>query len=190
MCALFFFLGYGDPRDLHVLTHAFPPRRSSDLEAVAARGALDRFEGSFAEARPLMAAMFATSLKQLGIVLAPAVLASLPLLFMLAWLHGAFGYVMPEPPGAVDLRTLPAGYEATVQRKDTASYSGERVAGAPVLVVRDGRGRVVEERPLEAPVTTLHKERWWNLLIANRSEERRVGKECVSTCRSRWSPYH
>src|SRR3546814_15535238 len=23
-----------------------------------------------------------------------------------------------------------------------------------------------------------------------RSEERRVGKECVNTCRSRWSPYH
>src|SRR3546814_4899034 len=27
----------------------------------------------------------------------------------------------------------------------------------------------------------------WN---PERSEERRVGKECVSTCRSRWSPYH
>src|SRR3546814_14406040 len=27
------------------------------------------------------------------------------------------------------------------------------------------------------------------LLIADRSEERRVGKECVSTCRSRWAPY-
>src|SRR3546814_16639906 len=26
--------------------------------------------------------------------------------------------------------------------------------------------------------------------ISSRSEERRVGKECVSTCRSRWSPYH
>src|SRR3546814_4738650 len=25
---------------------------------------------------------------------------------------------------------------------------------------------------------------------SERSEERRVGKECVSTCRSRWSPYH
>src|SRR3546814_18026927 len=25
---------------------------------------------------------------------------------------------------------------------------------------------------------------------AIRSEERRVGKECVSTCRSRWAPYH
>src|SRR3546814_15735325 len=27
------------------------------------------------------------------------------------------------------------------------------------------------------------------LLYADRSDERRVGKECVSTCRSRWSPY-
>src|SRR3546814_7924153 len=26
--------------------------------------------------------------------------------------------------------------------------------------------------------------------LETRSEERRVGKECVSTCRSRWSPYH
>ena len=27
-------------------------------------------------------------------------------------------------------------------------------------------------------------------IATSRSEERRVGKECVSTCRSRWSPYH
>src|SRR3546814_12425625 len=26
--------------------------------------------------------------------------------------------------------------------------------------------------------------------VGNRSEERRVGKECGSTCRSRWSPFH
>src|SRR3546814_5801767 len=29
-----------------------------------------------------------------------------------------------------------------------------------------------------------------NGICCIRSEERRVGKECVSTCRSRWSPYH
>src|SRR3546814_11397070 len=28
------------------------------------------------------------------------------------------------------------------------------------------------------------------MCYVERSEERRVGKECVSTCRSRWSPYH
>src|SRR3546814_11829159 len=38
------------------------------------------------------------------------------------------------------------------------------------------------------------KDAGWSLQEAlgkpERSEERRVGKECVSTCRSRWSPYH
>ena len=34
--------------------------------------------------------------------------------------------------------------------------------------------------------------RYWRLLKFKlaRSEERRVGKECSLTCRSRWSPYH
>src|SRR3546814_12280456 len=31
---------------------------------------------------------------------------------------------------------------------------------------------------------------WISPFWLQRSEERRVGKECVSTCRSRWSPYH
>src|SRR3546814_16138297 len=31
---------------------------------------------------------------------------------------------------------------------------------------------------------------WADKAGIKRSEERRVGKECVSTCRSRWSPYH
>src|SRR3546814_20532846 len=33
-------------------------------------------------------------------------------------------------------------------------------------------------------------DRLFAMRYASRSEERRVGKECVSTCRSRWSPYH
>src|SRR3546814_16487366 len=36
----------------------------------------------------------------------------------------------------------------------------------------------------------LHTRRRNRLNGTLRSEERRVGKECVSTCRSRWSPYH
>src|SRR3546814_13492624 len=39
-------------------------------------------------------------------------------------------------------------------------------------------------RVMEAKARKLWRERGF------RSEERRVGKECVSTCRSRWSPYH
>ena len=33
-------------------------------------------------------------------------------------------------------------------------------------------------------------EHYSRLISTNRSEERRVGKECASMCRSRWSPYH
>src|SRR3546814_18660365 len=43
---------------------------------------------------------------------------------------------------------------------------------------------------MEAPVTVLKLPKAEAEERARRSEERRVGKECVSTCRSRWSPYH
>src|SRR3546814_11891775 len=45
----------------------------------------------------------------------------------------------------------------------------------------------------DALAREIEAERWTSLdrtLERMRSEERRVGKECVSTCRSRWSPYH
>src|SRR3546814_12862572 len=35
-----------------------------------------------------------------------------------------------------------------------------------------------------------HAKALFDMAKKDRSEERRVGKECVSTCRSRWSPYH
>src|SRR3546814_21065550 len=50
-------------------------------------------------------------------------------------------------------------------------------------------------RPEHRPAPGLPADDVESLLLANpgakhRSEERRVGKECVRTCRSRWSPYH
>src|SRR3546814_8442778 len=42
-----------------------------------------------------------------------------------------------------------------------------------------------ESTPVPEYVVTTGK----TVAIPYRSEERRVGKECVSTCRSRWSPY-
>src|SRR3546814_14562204 len=44
------------------------------------------------------------------------------------------------------------------------------------------------EHECECAVTVA--DQWQHLGLGTRSEERRVGKECVSTCRSRWSPYH
>ena len=41
------------------------------------------------------------------------------------------------------------------------------------------------KRKVAQPLKKLH-----GVVIAIRSEERRVGKECIHPCRSRWSPYH
>src|SRR3546814_19672477 len=50
----------------------------------------------------------------------------------------------------------------------------------------------VIQTALEAITAIWEKHKGWIIqtLTFLRSEERRVGKECVSTCRSRWSPYH
>src|SRR3546814_16432585 len=56
----------------------------------------------------------------------------------------------------------------------------------------EGDATMLEREPLEAATNAgeLMADQhngYWHCM---RSEERRVGKECVITCRSRWSPYH
>src|SRR3546814_12439724 len=93
--------------------------------------------------------------------------------------------------------------EATVERNDLATLLDERderdkiraLQSFPVEVARldvrrghddhAAREQRLEQTPQDhriGDVVDLE-------LVETRSEERRVGKECVSTCRSRWSPY-
>src|SRR3546814_7695444 len=66
-----------------------------------------------------------------------------------------------------------------------ALVTGVQTCALPIYAVRQGRD--VARRARKVPQS---RELLPHLLRAVRSEERRVGKECVSTCRSRWSPYH
>src|SRR3546814_16320645 len=51
--------------------------------------------------------------------------------------------------------------------------------------------RLLERGIIEvAPIAFMRGRTLNDAFVILRSEERRVGKECVSTCRSRWSPYH
>ena len=60
-----------------------------------------------------------------------------------------------------------------------------------VAIIMDGNGRWAKNRGLprlaghNAGMKAMKK-----IVDHSRSEERRVGKECASMCRSRWSPYH
>ena len=50
-------------------------------------------------------------------------------------------------------------------------------------------GQVVGPVTFAAPMSDADA-KYLGLAKAGRSEERRVGKECATLCRSRWSPYH
>ena len=63
--------------------------------------------------------------------------------------------------------------------------------------MRDIKERVRDKNPkIRNPAARLPKELVRQTVLEakekprERSEERRVGKECASMCRSRWSPYH
>src|SRR3546814_1022208 len=58
------------------------------------------------------------------------------------------------------------------------------------VLIKVIRGRFAAVHPLMWVVAALFVVYFAINPITSRSEERRVGKECVSTCRSRWSPYY
>src|SRR3546814_10876165 len=67
---------------------------------------------------------------------------------------------------------------------DGASPSTQRAYQPVFRFLREVAG----ESAALASIDRIEGRRLFNLVC--RSEERRVGKECVSTCRSRWSQYH
>src|SRR3546814_9353811 len=65
----------------------------------------------------------------------------------------------------------------------TAVLADNRAAGRRIAVAESCTGGMVSAALTDIAGSS-------DVFSAGRSEERRVGKECVSTCRSRWSPYH
>src|SRR3546814_21125097 len=109
----------------------------------------------------------------------PTQYAVLALLLIAGWLFG-----LASHPGG---RKWRARYEA--EREAHAAYREQTEARIDALQRENaalGHDRVAvpaDPRPIDAPA----RGPW--LGARARSEERRVGKECVSQCRSRWSPY-
>src|SRR3546814_14168029 len=73
-------------------------------------------------------------------------------------------------------------------RGGTAPGKGGKPQRRPVL--EHLRGNSVQHRGGNADLGKHDVATEFSAGHKERSEERRVGKECVSTCRSRWSPYH
>ena len=92
---------------------------------------------------------------------------------------------MPANSTDIALPDIPAGFVVVFNSDEASWHLVEDHRGKTVYDVASGDALFISELgPLPENVTWLSPEGEF------RSEERRVGKECVSTCRSRWSPYH
>src|SRR3546814_19741458 len=151
----FFFYGSGDHRDLPVLTHSFPTRRSSDLGRIGA-DERDRRRGGLQVQKP--------------VALGEIEELALPMVQPAFWCVGLLIRLDPEIEAGQIWRLFHA-------------FGNDGVAGGVALL----------HHSLDAERGNLLLARAGNVEGVDelvRSEERRVGKECVSTCRYRWWPDH
>src|SRR3546814_20204061 len=104
-------------------------------------------------------------------------------------------------PQAHALREVETRASYDAERAESASWVwayGNRRHGLEILLRSRHRATTATEpisrQPVHCYARSAHVELWLTATASSRSlarsEERRVGKECVSTCRSRWSPYH
>src|SRR3546814_4524755 len=76
----------------------------------------------------------------------------------------------------------------------TGQPKGARLGAAQIMhtcaALLHAASALADDRHLSVLPYALLLEAICGIYLPLRSEERRVGKECVSTCRSRWSPQH
>jgi hypothetical protein len=146
-------------------------------EIVALRQQINQFDGPFSEMWSLVGRNLKLALRQVWVTLGPAVIASVPVIFLLVWVSAAFDARWPAPgeqleveahPGAG--QTLPElhwrggdGMVANGAGRWTVTWPGP--GGSLELV--DADDTVLLQLPPPAPVSVVHQRRWWNTLLGN-----------------------
>src|SRR3546814_15894704 len=91
------------------------------------------------------------------------------------------GSLSPDPPSLSCFRLVcPSGGFACVEASTWSAYCGPYIPDISANLDNVGTTAYMDREGVIAMVAQVRH--------AARSEERGVGKECVSTCRSRWSP--
>lgn len=135
---------------------------------VALKAAADDFDATMRLSRRNLAASF----RLLGAVILPAILSSLPLLIVLAWLAGHYEHHLPAPGAPVPIAFAP-GPDGMRVEPEQAVVAGEHgplllwpAAGETRRFV-DPQGLVYAGPPPDVAASIVHKRRWWNWLLGN-----------------------
>jgi hypothetical protein len=133
-----------------------PQRRIIAAKAAAldTRRRLNAHDGDLESALPLMRQSMTAALRHVCLVFPAAIAASLPVLALLVWLDGAYGYQLPQ------------GSQEPAVAVQPATYSGHWQSNGDIAV-RDAGGSEIAHLTLTEPVTRIEKRQWWNVLIGN-----------------------
>ncbi len=144
-------------------------------EIIRTRRALTEHAGDFAELNGLIRRNLRASLRQLGLTLWPALIASLPMLFALPWLSNRFDLEIPAAGTLVQVCAHPSTDAATLRWQNAnASQSDESgcwqlawpTADMPV-VLQDANGSALCSLSALTRSDIVHKYTLYNWLIAN-----------------------
>jgi len=129
------------------------------------------FDGEFSELSPLIRHALALGFKQLGFSLGPALLATVPVVFIVIWVAGEFGHVLPNAESEVFLSTEPENSAIDwSSASEVRVNEGGWIINWPLqeqsLTILEGRQSLLV-LPLTRAIPIIHKKRWWNLLMAN-----------------------
>lgn len=151
-------------------------QRISELKAEqkAQQKIISGFDGAFEELFPVIRHTLALGLRQLGLSLGPAVLATIPILFIIIWIAGAFGYYQPETGQTVSIEIEPDQAGSEQLEWSSPALARKTASGwaltwpppeQPISLLQDGQP--LFELPFKSNVPVIHKRRWWNWLMAN-----------------------
>ena len=135
-----------------------PQRRIAETKnaAAEARRRLQAHDGDLESALPLLRNALGLSLRQIGLVLPAALVASLPVLALLVWLDTTYGY------------ELPSGQSPAVQ-VEPHPYVGRWLPGqvGARIEVSDPHGAKIGDLAITEPVTRIERRHWWNVIVGN-----------------------
>lgn len=129
------------------------------------------FDGKFVQLMPLIRHALALGFRQLGLALGPALLATIPVLFIIIWVSGEFGYTTPAAGNEVFLSAEPVtgNIHWSASSEVRATEDGWIInwpSDGHSLTMSDDQQALLT-LPLAHDVPVIHKKRWWNFLMAN-----------------------
>ena len=152
-----------------------PQRKIATLrkQAAGARQQLADFDGEFEQLMPIVQRSLLLSLRQIGWIFFPALLASLPLVACLIWLESAYSFQAPSAGQRVAVTVLPMGATIGAEPGSALEQGPGGVfviwpaAGGMVTLFDDRRTALMTLDAGSPGADVIEPRRWWNAIIGN-----------------------